>query len=205
MSFTVIPASIESHTDLSSGSLRIGLAFTAPVIAALIAAPKYVLGIIGPEYTSAEMVLLALAIAILPTAIVMNAISKLNNQAAGKKIVAIGIIHTATFLTFFLVLVPYFGTLGAAYSIAIGYTASAAIAVYWFERLERRFILNSILAVTVGCITGYLIGLVFESLIGLVTAIIVTSIVVLALKITSVSELRYLAKSLRRPAGKPLA
>ena len=70
MSFTVIPASTESKVDLSSGSLRLGLSLTAPIVAALIVAPRDILSIIGPEYASADTILLVLSMGILPTAVV---------------------------------------------------------------------------------------------------------------------------------------
>src|SRR5215213_5794126 len=109
MSFMVIPASTESKVDLSSGSLRLGLSLTAPVVAALIVAPKDILSIIGPEYASADTVLLVLSMGILQTAVAMNAISKFNNLGQERKIIVIGVIQTAAFLVSFLVLVPYYG------------------------------------------------------------------------------------------------
>ena len=193
MSFTVIPASTELKGDLSSGSLRIGLSLTAPLIAALIVAPRDILSIIGMEYAAAHTVLLVLSIAILPTAIMMNAISKFNNLGEQRKIMAIGLIQVAGFLTSFVVLVPYHGSLGAAYSILIGYTASAVYALCWFKRPERRYIANSIVAIVLGCAAGYAINLILDhSLATVATSVIITSVILLALKNTSISEMRQL-------------
>ena len=114
MSFTVIPASSESKADLSSGSLRIGLSLTAPLIAALIVAPKDILAILGMQYAAAHTVLLVLSMGILPAAIVMNAISKFNNSGEQRKIIAIGVVQITGFLASFVVLVPYYGTLGGS-------------------------------------------------------------------------------------------
>jgi O-antigen/teichoic acid export membrane protein len=94
MSFTVIPASTESRMDLSSGSLRLGLSLTAPVVTALIVAPKDILSIIGPQYASAHTILLVLSIAILPLVVISNAIAKFNNLGKSRKIIAIGAIQT---------------------------------------------------------------------------------------------------------------
>src|ERR687896_643533 len=87
MSFTVIPASTESKVDLSSSSLRLGLSLTAPVVAALIVAPRDILSVIGPEYASADTILLVLSLGILPSAVAMNAISKFNNLGHERKII----------------------------------------------------------------------------------------------------------------------
>jgi O-antigen/teichoic acid export membrane protein len=200
MSFTVIPASTELKADLSSGSLRIGLTFTVPLIAALVVAPRYILSIIGMEYAAAHTILLVLSIAILPTAIVMNAISKFNNLGEQRKIIAIGLILIAGFLMSFVVLVPYYGTLGAAYAILIAYAASAAYALYWSKRAERKYIANSIVALVLGCAAGYAINLILDnSLASIATSVIITSVTLLALKNTSISEMRQLIGTMRNP------
>jgi O-antigen/teichoic acid export membrane protein len=204
MSFTVIPASTESNVDLSSGSLRLGLSLTAPVVTALIVAPKDILSIIGPEYASADTILLVLSIGILPTSVAMNAISKFNNLGHDRKIIAIGVIQTVGFLTSFLILVPYYGVLGAAYSILISSTASAVFAVCLFERVERRLVANSVVAVIIGCIGGYAMNFIFEySLLTIISSVVATSVVLLALRNTSVSELRQLIRSINKPNAMP--
>jgi O-antigen/teichoic acid export membrane protein len=204
MSFTVIPASTESNLDLSSGSLRLGLSLTAPVVAAFLVAPNYILSVIGPEYTSAATVLLVLSVGILPTAIAMNAISKFNNLGHGRKIIAIGVIQVSGFLISFFILVPHFGDLGAAYSILISSTASAVFAVPLFERAERRYIANSVIAVIIGSTTGYVINFMFEhSLLTIISSVVATSVILLALRNTSVSELRQLIRSMNKPSSLP--
>jgi O-antigen/teichoic acid export membrane protein len=204
MSFTVIPASSEYKADLSSGSLRIGLSLTAPLIAALIVAPKDILAILGMQYAAAHTVLLVLSMGILPAAIVMNAISKFNNSGEQRKIIAIGIVQITGFLASFVVLVPYYGTLGAAYSILIAYSASSAFSVYWFGRLERRYVTASLVAIIIGSVTGYTISLILDySLIIIISSVVTTFTVVLALRNTSTSEIRHLIKSMVKPKGNP--
>lgn len=200
MSFTVIPASIQSKTDLSSGSLRLGLSLTAPIVAVFIVAPKYILSIIGPQYASADTILLVLSIAILPTAVAMNAIAKFNNLGLGRKIISIGIIQLTGFLTSFLILVPHYGSLGAAYSILIAYTASSIFAISFFERAQRRYIANSLLAVIIGCAVGYATIFMLEhSLPAIVSSVVATSVALLALKSTSISELKQLIRNINKP------
>jgi O-antigen/teichoic acid export membrane protein len=198
MSFTVIPASSQSKADLSSGSLRIGLTLTAPIIAALIVAPKDILGIIGPEYASAAMILFVLSIGIPASAVVMNAISKFNYLGEGRKITFVGLTQIAAFLASFLVLVPYYGTLGAAISIVVAYTSSATLAVFWLEKAQRGHIARSIVAIIAGCSAGYSISLVLDySLAVIVSTVVITSAILLVVKSTSPSELRQLIRSVR--------
>lgn len=202
MSFTVIPASSESKADLSSGSLRIGLSLTAPLIAVLIVAPKDILAMLGMEYVAAHTILLVLSMAILPTAIVMNAISKFNNSGEQRKIIVIGLIQIAGFLISFVVLVPYIGSLGAAYSILIAYAISAAYALCWFKWSERRHIASSIVAIVLGCAAGYAINLmVYNSWAAVAMSFIITSVILLTLKTTSISEIRQFIGTMRNPRG----
>jgi O-antigen/teichoic acid export membrane protein len=178
------------------------LSFTAPLIAALIVAPRFILSIIGTEYATADTILLVLSMAILPTAVVMNAISKFNNSGEQRKIIAIGLIQIAGFLTPFVILIPYYGSLGAAYSILITYSASTAYALCWFGRAERRYIANSIVAIVLGCAAGYAINLMLHhSLTAVATSVIITSIILLALKTTSISEIRQLIGTMKNPRG----
>jgi O-antigen/teichoic acid export membrane protein len=172
------------------------LSLTAPIVAALIVAPRQILSIIGPEYASADTILLVLSMGILPSAVAMNAISKFNNLGHGRKIIGIGVIQTVGFLTSFLLLIHYYGSLGAAYSILIAYTASAVFAVSFFERAERKYVANSLVAVIVGCVSGYAINFMLDySLLTIVSSIVATSVVLLALRNTSISELRRLIKA----------
>jgi len=130
----------------------------------------------------------------------MNAISKFNNLGEQRKIIVIGLIQAAVFLTSFVLLVPYHGSLGAAYSILITYSASAAFSVYWFERLQRRYIATSVIAVIIGSASGYTISLILDySLIIVISSVVTTLAVVLALRNTSTSEIRQLIKSIVKP------
>src|ERR687883_587783 len=72
IAYMIIPTSSVSNTDFSSSGTRIGLVFTAPLIAALIASPRTILSMIGPQYVPAEIILLVLSFGILPSAITIN-------------------------------------------------------------------------------------------------------------------------------------
>ena len=113
IAFMVIPASMKSKTDLSSDSTRLGLSLTAPIISILVVSPKFILSLIGSEYTSGYLILLFLSVSILPYCIVVNTISKLNNLGKSKKLVLLGAVEVSTFLLAFYFLVPHYGTLGA--------------------------------------------------------------------------------------------
>jgi O-antigen/teichoic acid export membrane protein len=198
MAYMVIPASAISRSDLSSSSMKISVSLTAPLVAALIGSPKFILSIIGTQYISAETILLVLSICILPSSITMNAISKFNNSDNPRKLISIGSIEILTFLMSFFLLVPRYGTLGAAFSILIAFVSSSALSLIWSERASIRYIATSAISIIAGVISGYVIGLivVVYPIEIFITSIGVTLIVIFALKNTSPNEIRQLVKGM---------
>jgi O-antigen/teichoic acid export membrane protein len=200
MAYMVVPASSISAQDLSSHSIRIGVSFTAPIIAALIISPKLILSLLGAEYVSAEIILLVLSIGILPFSVVMNSISKFNYLSDSRKVLSIGSIQTVAFLLAFSLLVPYYGTIGAAFAILIAFFASFIPSLIWSERILLRYVLNSGIAIVAGCGLGYIIylldndSLVVE-LAAMLTSISVTLLTIIALKNISTDEIRQLLKA----------
>jgi O-antigen/teichoic acid export membrane protein len=197
MAYMLIPASSTSKTDLSSGSIRISLSLTAPLVAVLISSPRYILHLIGSQYASADTILLVLSIGILPSAIVITTISKFNNLDQSRKILSIGSIQTLSFLVAFFILVPHLGTLGAAFAMLIAFIAGSLPSVLWSERILIKYIVNSCIAIMGGASAGYLVRsasatIGFHPLAAIITSIVVTLGIILALKNTSSTEIRQL-------------
>jgi O-antigen/teichoic acid export membrane protein len=196
ISFMVIPESSASRTDLSSSSLRIGLSLIAPLISALVVAPSYILSLIGPEYSSAELVLLVLSIGILPSCIIANTIAKFNNVGNTKKIVAIGLVQLFTFLTVFWLLVPLYGTLGAALATLIAFVAGSIPSIIWTQREVLKYISNSCIAIISGVASGYFLLLGFNThpLEAALFSSAITFTVVVVLKNFTLTEIRQLVQ-----------
>ena len=198
LAFMTIPASSESKIDLSSGSLRIGLAFTSPIIAILIVAPQTILSVIGKEYTLAANVLTILAIGVLPSIIVSNTMSRLNTQNRPKRIVAIGIVRIITFLIGFFLLVPQLGILGAAYAILGSFLSSAILSIIWSQE-GLRYIVASMSAIIAGTVTGKAIEILANHNIGAIAASLgVAVIAILLAKCTSIKEISMLARGIKK-------
>ena len=139
--YMVLPASSISKKDLSSSSLRIGISLTAPLISALIVSPAAILSMIGAKYVSGETILLVLSIGILPFSITFNTISKFNYLGNSIRLLSIGsCTGYLTFIVAFLLLVPHYGTVGAALSILIAFSASSIPSIIWLDRTSIRYI-----------------------------------------------------------------
>jgi O-antigen/teichoic acid export membrane protein len=197
MAYMVIPASSGSKNDLSTDSMRISLSLTAPLIAALIVAPKSILSVIGPEYASADNIFLLLSIGILPSSIAINTISKFNYLGKSRELITIGSIQILAFIIPFLFLVPLYGTLGAAVSMLIAFVGSSIPSIIWSERVSMKYIGNSAFAVISGFTLGYVVGIIFDGIhpaVQILTSTGVALAVVLALKNITTREIRQLVR-----------
>ena len=199
MAFMVIPVSSRSVKDLSSDSLRISLSLVAPVVAALLVAPKLILSPIGPQYEHGAEVLFVLAMGILPSSITVNVITTLNNSGQSKKLIFIGMIQMSTFLLSFFFLVNSFGTLGAAISVVLAFTASAILSIIWSGQSSLRYTAASCLSVLTGTIIGYSINLIAVNYVHhlfLATSfsVIISIITIFITKSLSLAEIRQLVR-----------
>ena len=198
--YMVIPASSMAQKDLVSGSIRIGISLTAPIITVLLVSPKFILSLIGAEYVSGEVLLMILAAGILPFAFATNTISRFNYSGMSKRILFIGLLQIIGFIVSFTILVPQIGVVGAALSIAISYSISCVPALIWSEKILFRYLANTVIAVIVGYTISSSVNVFFHGGIAseittFVTAIIVTMVIIVALKNTSVTEIRTLLRS----------
>lgn len=199
MAYMVIPASSAANKDLSVGSMRISLSLSVPLISILIVAPNVILGIVGEQYVSAQSTLVILSIAVLPSAIVLNAISGLNNVGDSRKLIILGTIEVVTFFIAFTLLVPTYGTEGAAYSILIAFIGSSIPVVYWSEKRAVRYIAFAILSIALATGVGFILSqFLFPAYIAGIISAATAFVLVIILKNISVAELLEIGKSIAR-------
>ena len=198
MAYMVIPSSSALKKDLSSSSLRISLSLTAPIVVALLVAPNTILSFIGTEYESGQDVLRILALAIIPSSITINIISKLNNLANSKMLLLSGTVQIIAFFLLFTTLVPIFGTMGAALSILAAYLSSALLLVFFTKHESFRYIIFVCISVLTGYIAGYAVGEPTgnQQFLVIICSIVVSIFVVFASRNMTIKETSFLLKSL---------
>jgi O-antigen/teichoic acid export membrane protein len=200
ISYSVIPASSLAKSDLTDGSMRIGLSLTSPLISALAVVPAYILSMLGTEYTIGGSALFILSISILPSIIVMNSISKFNNSNESRKIILIGCIQFAAFLISFMIFVPLYGIFGAAASIFVAYLISSIPSLIWSNRPVIRYVANSTIAIFSGILLGYAIlwgASTIHPIIAIFGSVTFTAITTLLFKNTTPQQIREILKSIR--------
>ena len=199
MAYMVIPSSTTLKKDLSSGSLRLSLSLTAPIVVALLVVPRSILSLIGPEYESAVAVLVILAVAIIPSSITANLISKLNNLNKSKLLVLSGLLQIVTFFIAFFVLVPIYGTIGAAISILIAYLSSSLFLMIKSGHGSFRHVFSVCLSVFAGFIVGYMISMIIgneQQYLIIIISVATSILVIFALKNMTIKEMRFLLKAM---------
>ena len=204
--YMVIPASSISQTDFSTGSIRIGISLTAPVISLLLAAPQFILSVIGTAYVSGHIILVILAAGILPFAIATNTISRFNYLGESRKLLFLGCLQIVGFIAAFFFLVPHLNATGAAISIVLSYSISCVPALLWSERPLLRYVINAGVAIVSGWACSYILRVilsegVFTEVIITLTSIIVTLYVILALKNLSIAEVKTILKTVANSAN----
>lgn len=204
--YMVIPASSASQTDFTTGSIRIGISLTAPVIALLLAAPQFIMSLIGTVYISGHINLVILAVGILPFAIATNTISRFNYLGESRKLLFLGSLQIVGFIVAFFFLVPQLSVTGAAISIVFSYSISSVPALLWSERTLLRYVINAGVAILSGWACSFILrtiligGMYAEILIGL-ASMLVTLYVILSLKNLSIDEVKTILKTVAKAAS----
>jgi O-antigen/teichoic acid export membrane protein len=198
--YMVIPSSSVAQDDLTTGSIRIGMSFTAPVISVLLSSPKLVLSVIGPEYVYGHVMLLILAAGILPFARATNTISRFNFLGMTRKLLVIGSLQVIGFIVGFILLVHTFEGVGAAIAIFVSYSISCIPALIWSDKILLRYLANTVIAVIAGTGVSIIAGILLPEglithFISVTTSVIVTLIIILTLKNISASEVKKILKA----------
>lgn len=199
MAYMVIPSSSNLNKDLSSGSLRISLSLTVPIVVALLVVPRSILSLIGSEYESAEAVLFVLAMGIIPYSIGVNMISKLNNLGKSRMLILTGIVQMVTFFACFFVLVPIYETMGAAISILVAYLGSSLLLIILADHRSFRSIISACLSVLAGFTMGYMINMIIgneQQLLIMISSVVVSIVTLLASKNMTIKETKFLLKAM---------
>jgi O-antigen/teichoic acid export membrane protein len=155
--------------------------------------------LIGPEYESAETILLILAIAIIPSSITVNIISKLNNLNKSNMLILTGIIQIGIFFISFFSIVPAYGIMGAGISILVAYLGSSLFLIILTDHGSFRYIAASCLAVFVGFITGYIIETMVgreQQILMLICSVAVSVVIIFTSKNMTTKEIKLIIKGM---------
>ena len=190
-----LPASTIQDSDLTSTSLALGLCLTAPVISALVATPRFILSLVGKAYVAGSDCLIILALAMVPTILILNAVTKLNHEYKLKQLLVLGSMQLVVFLALFPLMVTAYHSFGAALTVLTSAVAGGVFSLKWLGRDAFRPTAVALTAIAAGWIVGTLLQPLPQPLV-LTSVLLTSTAVVFALKGLKLKELIHLLKSI---------
>ena len=179
--------------------LRLGLCLTAPFAAILASSSEFILSLVGEGYRSGSISLVILAVALFPTIIVSNAVSKLNRKRKLKQLIMLGLLQITTFLTIFSIPSGLPKIVSTSLAILASSIVASTTASKWLSREVTKPIALSGASFLAGCIVGLSIGQ-FSQLVGAIFALSCSFILILLLKGVTFREIHGLLKMIKEPS-----
>jgi O-antigen/teichoic acid export membrane protein len=194
-----IPASANNNNDRQDSTattLRLGLCLTTPLVAALASSSEFILSLVGEGYRTGSTSLVILAIALPPTIIVSNVVSKLNRERKFRQLVQLGLIQLLVFLLVFSFPSDLPKTFCTSLAILTSSTAASVAAFKWLSFKAARLIVLSATSISVGWLIGTFVGS-FSSVAGLLLALASSFMVILLMKGVTSSEISDLLRMIK--------
>lgn len=186
-----LPASVTKGKQIISYSTQLSLVLSVPIIVILISAPGAILGLIGEDYSAGETTLFILALAIIPTALVLNGLAKFNSEGKFRMAAIMGLIEIIAFFILVFPLTILYSIDGVAIAILISSLASGIYAGIAFGKYVIKITLIVSLAVFLGYVCSILVDYVYPIVI---LKILISSVVsftfLLILKTITISEIK---------------
>ena len=189
-----LPASLNGGKKIILLGTRLSLLVAVPITVILLVSPSFILGLIGENYSRGADSLFILAFSIIPTALVLNALSKFNSEGKYQNALKMGIIEISIFLILFFPLVLSYSINGLSIAILLAYVSAAIFAGLKFGRSIVRILLVSYLAILCGYFAGIAIDDLFDfAPITIIVGIILSFSILLGLKATTITELKQIS------------
>ena len=188
-----IPASSLEGKDLSSTSVKIGMAVAAPLIVLTILIPELILSVYESQYVKFSEILYLLGFALIPAILTINVRTFLNNTSKYKQLSVLGIIEGTIIVLVLVFFAEILGNVVVSYSILSAFIVSGIMAFIFATNSIRRIFLLCSLSIILGIIGGYLVNQVIPNdyIIGTV-GITITIISLFLLRVITRKDLLYL-------------
>ena len=137
--------------------------------------------------------------AIIPSSITINMISKLNNLNKHKFLILSGVVQIVTFLVCFYALVPLYSSMGAAISILIAYLCSSLLLIVVTDYKSLKYIIYASLSVLAGFFVGYIVGMIMgqeQPFLRMISSVAMSALIIFASKNMTIKETNILLKSI---------
>ena len=184
-------------------SVRVGLAFTMPLVVGVGLFPEYILGLLGPSYTVAWLELEI----IMFSSLLLVFTSAVNNLCYAYEkyhyVLLIGLAMSIPRLILYVFLTPIWGSTGTALSLAIGSVTGILTALTIAPKIGLNFNWQALTSIFIAPLaTGIPLGLLFKLfipklwIVGLSATIILNYIILMKLKIIAKNDIVEIGKAI---------
>ncbi len=184
-------------------SLRVGLAFTMPLVIGVGLFPEYILGLLGPSYAKAWLELEI----IMSSSLLLVFISAVNNLCYAYEkyyyVFLIGLVTSIPRLILYIILTPIWGSTGTALSFAIGSVTGIFTALIIAPKVGLNFNWQTLTSIFITSLAiGTPLGLLFKLfipklwIIGLSITIILNYIILMKIKIITKFDIIEIGKAI---------
>jgi len=196
--FPVLSGMESGRKQATWKTIRISLATSMPIAIISVIYAKFILNLLGQEFTTGWLILSILCVSVPLACIVQGVVSLTYATGLYTMVLTIGLVTSATRVTLYFLLVPTWGGIGAAISFLIGLATGFFVTIYIAYKVEfsikwRSFITIIAIPTLVGLLT-YLPRLPFY--IGIPIILLGTTLIYTRLKIISREDLSIIATSI---------
>jgi len=206
VAFPIVSAMDDKRKRLVWRIIKMSLIVSLPISSTAIVYSNETLGIIGPNYVQASIPLKIILLSIFPLTLILGISTLVYSYGNYWQVLAIGLGLNVPRVLLYFILVPMFGSVGAALSFTIGSIAGLIVSIIIAERV-RMMIHWRELALIFVIPTG--IALTFDYfhviyIIGIPVILSLSIMLMIVSRILSKSEVQETFDSLPDSIGKPL-
>jgi len=195
--FPVLSGMADGRKRVTWRTLKICLVASAPVVVALATYPNVILGLFGPEYVSASLILVVLLASVVPMAITLAVQYLAYAYGSYWMVLLIGLAANAPRVVLYLALSPLYGGLGAAEAFLAGALIGLAATIYVAYTIKLRIDWVHVAAMmAVPVIVGSAAyWLRVHWILGGILILSVSAVAYIKLRVISKSDLKMMAES----------
>jgi O-antigen/teichoic acid export membrane protein len=177
-------------------TIRLSSIVTLPLSSSLIFYAKDIMQFLGPSYTEGSTSFQILLLSVFPNAVAAGVDTLVYSYGHYRSSLAINIAMNVPRTVLYFLLVPHYGSTGAALSYTIGSVVGFILSVAVSRRVPMKFAWNNLLSILAipMTINFFLAALHITYIIGIPVTIVVSYITLISLKIVSRSDLTYIVQ-----------
>jgi O-antigen/teichoic acid export membrane protein len=204
--FPILSAMDDGRKKFVWQIIKMSMVISLPVTFAVMPYTTEILGLIGPSYVQGSMSLKIILLSVFPLTFLYGISTLVYSYGNYRQVLAIGLGTNLPRVLLYFVLVPVYGSAGAALSFTVGSIIGFVISIVIAKRIGMKIFWKE-LALLIAIPTGLTLTLIYlhvTYIIGIPILLVLPPIMMFALHVISKSELREFLGILPERIGRPL-